>query len=545
MPQGDFYEDTRTPPTEPERAETSSESGEAGESYPPGEQTVAELMESAGVSGLTESSTAESIVAALGKFRAIAGRWDTLWVKAAQSALIKKLKSIKFSAAADTVREVFRVDALAEGGGQGQDVLFPDMEAWPVPVEGVGLANEIRETFERFIILPSGASVALTLWVIHTYAIEAAYHSPFIFLKSPEKRCGKSTALKMLGALVNRPLPTGNISPSALFRAVEKFGPTLLIDEADRALKYNEEITGLLNTSHDRGNAFVIRTVGDDHEPRRFHVFGPKAIAGIGALADTIEDRAIILKMRRRAPGETVKRLRGDRLFEFDHLKEKTTRWVADNLEILKEIDPEMPEQLNDRAMDNWRPLIAIADCVGGAWPSLAREAAKILSCNATGDEDGPGIQLLTDLQTLFLEQNSDRLGSQEITTALHSMEDRPWPEYGRQRKPISATSIARILKRFGICPRQFRQAGGKERGYFLEDFADAFKRYLPDTGIRNGTPGTQLKNSGLQENRNGTGNDGVPFEKQNNLFINNEVPGVPGGNPNTGGEKKEEVIEI
>jgi len=541
MPADDFYEDIGTPPPEP--AETVVDAGPGNGA----EKTVAGLLESSGVSALTENSTAEEIVEALGKFRAISGNRDILWLKVAQNSLAKKLKEIKFSSPTATVRELFKSDAQ-ENNGQGQDVLFPDMEPWAEPVDGDRLAHEIRKTFEKHIVLPDGAGVALALWVIHTYAIEAAHHSPFVFLSSPEKRCGKTTVLKLLGALVNRPLPTGNISPAALFRTVEKYKPVLLIDEADRALKYNEEITGLLNTSHDRGNAFVIRTVGDDHEPRKFQVFGPKAIAGIGALADTIEDRAIILKMRRRAPGETVERLRGDRLYQFEYLKEKAVRWVADNVEKLKETDPAMPPELNDRAADNWRPLIAIADCIGGAWPSLARESAKILSCNATEDEDGPGVRLLADIRTLFSERDSDRLESQQIVSALHEMEDRPWPEYGRQRKPVSATGIARLLKKFGIKPSTHRFDSSLAKGYLKSDFEDAFLRYLPDSNVRAVTAVTRLKNKGLEKNQSVTKHLDVTDGKPYNLFKNNDVTAVTDGNRGTGGKKeknKESEVEL
>ena len=42
--------------------------------------------------------------------------------------------------------------------------------------------------------------------------------------------------------------------------------------------------------------------------------------------------------------------------------------------------EPSIPSALGDRAADNWRPLLAIADAVGGHWPETARQAAIVLA---------------------------------------------------------------------------------------------------------------------------------------------------------------------
>jgi predicted lipoprotein with Yx(FWY)xxD motif len=49
---------------------------------------------------------------------------------------------------------------------------------------------------------------------------------------------------------------------------------------------------------------------------------------------------------------------------------------LRDNFSKLIDPDPSIPAALNDRAADNWRPLIAIADLAGGEWPQLARQAS-------------------------------------------------------------------------------------------------------------------------------------------------------------------------
>ena len=89
------------------------------------------------------------------------------------------------------------------------------------------------------------------------------------------------------------------MTAAALFRAVEQFRPTLLVDEADTFLRDRDDLRGVLNSGHLRASAVVVRTVGDEHEARLFSTWAPKAVALIGTLPDTLADRSIILSMRR------------------------------------------------------------------------------------------------------------------------------------------------------------------------------------------------------------------------------------------------------
>ena len=197
---------------------------------------------------------------------------------------------------------------------QGHAVLLEDPEPWPEPVDGVALLDAIAGVFSRYLAMPPHASTALALWFVHAYAFDAWFASPFLAITSPTKRCGKTLLLIILGALISRRLFAANVTPAVLFRAIEKYRPVLLIDEADSFIRNSDELRGVLNSGHTRTTAVVIRAVGDDHDPRAFSTWCPKAIALIGKLPDTLADRAIEVPMRRRTAGETVERLRQDRI---------------------------------------------------------------------------------------------------------------------------------------------------------------------------------------------------------------------------------------
>ena len=108
--------------------------------------------------------------------------------------------------------------------------------------------------------------------------------------------------LKLLGALACKPLAAASLTPAVLYRVVEAYAPTILVDEADTFLAEQDELRGILNAGHDRHSAVVPRCVGDDFEPKVFHVFGAVAIAAIGKLPDTLMDRSVVIEMKRKAP---------------------------------------------------------------------------------------------------------------------------------------------------------------------------------------------------------------------------------------------------
>src|SRR5262249_26279091 len=151
--------------------------------------------------------------------------------------------------------------------------------------------------------------------------------------------------------------------------------------EADSFLPDNEELRGVLNSGHRRATAVTVRCVGDDLEPKTFSTWCAKAIALIGKLPGTLADRSIKVALRRKGRAERVERLRHTRLGnETAELQRKAARWATDNVNALRSADPSIPETLNDRAGDCWRPLLAIADRAGGEWPELARSAAVAMA---------------------------------------------------------------------------------------------------------------------------------------------------------------------
>ena len=101
---------------------------------------------------------------------------------------------------------------------------------------------------------------------------------------------------------------------------------------------------------HTKTAAYVIRNVeiNGEHRPRRFSTWSPKAIATIRSLADTLEDRAIVVRLQRKPPGAKVERLRKRDNEWFAALRSNAARWAADNFDRLVDAD----EIQGDAAVD-------------------------------------------------------------------------------------------------------------------------------------------------------------------------------------------------
>ena len=298
--------------------------------------------------------------------------------------------------------------------------------------------------------------------------------STYLALQSPEKRCGKTTALTLASKLCHRSLPTSNVSPAAVYRVIEKYSPTILIDEADTFLAGKEELHGILNSGYNRESAFTIRCVGDNYEPKQFNVFSPKLFAGIGELPKTLSDRCIIVPMRRKLSGEKVQRLRGD--LDVSVLRRKCMRWTNDNQIEIQQSDPEIPEGLDDRAADIWRPLIALADLAGGHWPIIAHCASIGLSAHRE-EEESTNVNLLKDIKDHLDEAELDRIKTENLLLHLNSLEERPWNTLHNGRE-MTPRLLAERLKAFRIKSKTIRVNGDTAKGYLREDMEDAFRRY-------------------------------------------------------------------
>ena len=353
-------------------------------------------------------------------------------------------------------------------------------EPYHSTVDGNELLSEMSKIISRYMILPKGTLTPIVLWIASTYVYDAFNVYPKLGVISPEKRCGKSTLLDILGAFSCKSVLSSNITPSSIFRVVEKTKPTLLIDEADTFIAgRNDDLIGIINSGHTKRTASVIRTVGEDYTPKKFSTWAPMAFASIKGLPGTIMDRSIVIQLRRRTIAETVARTPVDFWEDSELIRQKLVRWGVDNFNDLKANHIEPPIIQNDRAITNWLPLFTIAYAVGGEWSEKVNASYLIL--NNQEDEESPAVMVLRDIQFIFHDRNCDRIHSADLVRYLVEMEERPWCEWKRGN-PMTANSLAKQLSTFGVRSKTIRIGVPCKtlKGYELKQFTDSFSRYIP-----------------------------------------------------------------
>jgi hypothetical protein len=354
----------------------------------------------------------------------------------------------------------------------------------PSTADGARLLDFTRAALTRYVILPSEQTTdAVVLWIAASHAQPAWAHAPRLVIRAPEKRCGKSRLLDVIEATSHEPLITVNASPAAVYRAIGTDDPpTLLVDEADtifgsrKTAEANEDLRGLLNAGHQR-NRPAIRYDASTRRIEKIPTFAMAALAGIGRMPDTIEDRAVIVPMRRRAPGEHVAPYRQRRDSpQLRKLAAQLNAWLRADLPRLESAAPELP--VEDRAADTWEPLVIVADHAGRDWPDRARHAALTLTTeHEQAEPSSERTRLLVDCRAAFGPDTA--LPTERLLERLNADPEAPWADRGPAG--LTGRRLGILLADYGIGSHNIRFPDGTQRkGYTRADFADAWARYCP-----------------------------------------------------------------
>lgn len=410
---------------------------------------------------------------------------------------VQSLKLTELSGAKD-------LSEWVELGGTREQLLqlIATSPEW-APPDGATLLRKVEEFIHRYLILPPHALLPLALWIFATHCFEVFDAFAYLTVTSPTPRCGKTRLLEVIELIVKDPLRATNASEAALFRGIEKFQPTLLLDEAETLSSKGERadyLRAMVNAGNRRG-AHVLRCDGKPPIPEKFNVFCPKVIALIGAPPTTVLDRSIVISMQRRKPGEQVARfLTRIASPEGARLQQAAGSWCESRRsDITRSYEAQPLDFLSDRDAEGWQPLfsiLAVADRV--RLPEL-RSCAEVLSGSkaAAAEDDSLSLRLLADIRRIFESSGADRLSSEEIVERLSQDETAPWVEFDRG-KPLTQTGLARMLKKFAVSPRGIRLPDGSTpRGYLDEQFSEPWARYLtPPSGIAHQVQQAQQPNN-------------------------------------------------
>jgi hypothetical protein len=447
------------------------------------------------------TSTGASATPAAGAFEILRGREVVLWpdfdepgrghMKRIGAALSGIASSVRVLSWGEQEKDD-AFDYFARGGTvEGVEKHAADAVQWG-PIEVIPLAeilDSIVAFIRRFVVMSRAQLSIAALWVVHTHAIEAADVTAFLAATSAEKRSGKTRLLEILELLVREPLRAANLTVAVLYRAIDEYRPTLLFDEVDAIFglkaRGNEELRALINAGHSRGTPSLRMGGTRMDELQKFETFSARVLAAIGELPDTILDRSILIRMKRRSKSESVERFRRrDAVPTAAPLRQRISAWTAAHLTELRDARPIFPDGLSDRTEEGAEPLLSIADLAGGSWPERARGALVELCAGTEAAEDSAGLRLLRDVRSIFDESPAGRLSSATLCDRLNALNEAGWGGWN-EGKGLKQRNLSRLLKPYGVESRNIRlDDGSTPKGFHLEQFEDAFSRYLsPEPG--------------------------------------------------------------
>lgn len=426
---------------------------------------------------------------------------------------------------------------LARAGEEDAPVLpFPVYMATASRMPLGAILEEICGFIRKCVTLSEEEAVATTLWCAGTWGVRQGVSPgreadaevgpnvfPRLHIRSGAPGSGKTTLLDAIGCAAARPLKSDAMSQSAFFRVIESHQPSLLLDESDAWLRNNEGMRGLINSGHRRNGVTMlsVKTDGEEWEPRPFRTFCPVALAGLGTLPATVEDRSIPITLKK-SPGRVADRVRAADMSAFaNRVGPHLAGWSEELAEVMAEgIESwRLPARLSARAMDNWEPLLCVADLAGGDWPLRAECALEAVGLAHAADRAPTRPeQLLADLQAFWRDWIKDRRAQQtrqrksgvtdvfpmrsgEIADALgypiwllpterfRDWLDREkvesWTTTADHGRPVTSRAIADTMRPFGVKPLRVSRRSedsrvSKIRGYDVRQLRPLWKVHVP-----------------------------------------------------------------
>jgi Protein of unknown function (DUF3631)/Toprim domain len=402
----------------------------------------------------------------------------------------------------DDTASMYRRQAAAQTTAQAA----PDTEdePWdgPVPVLLDVLDAALKET-SRYIVASKTKLASAVLWAAHTHLVHnervGLQISPRLAIQANTWGSGKTTFLEIVIVMSFRGTIKSSVTASSFMRTMNVTRRTYGLDEGDRQIteRAPEALILILNSGHRRSTSLVecsVPTPDGGWKVQEFDTWGAVAIASIGELPSTLQDRSVRILLQKATGEEVPEHLRDGTSPELVTIRRQLSAWADELRELPEPALPEILMRQAGRVGDNWRPLVAIADLAGGQWPELARQAA--LEEVAAEKQQTQMERLLAAIQRAFNNQsatlsndapdNRDRLRTTTLISALLADQEDDWGVANRGR--IITAAWLRERLRGLLVPagaQQWYTAAGPARvhcrGYQRLQFADSWRRYAQE----------------------------------------------------------------
>lgn len=416
-------------------------------------------------------------------------------------------------------RELLTLDALPDGltvqdNGfdlcrVSKDAVLAFLSGGTAP--GHELLVDLQTFFARFAVFrDKRVPLLLAIWTLGTYCYQVFRVFPYLALRSPEKRCGKSRVLDLLTLLAfNASQKTVHPTEAQLFRSPSRNGGTLLLDEVEALGKADKDtyagLLAVLNSGFEK-NGTVERQVKDgtgNFHGVNFPTYCPRAIAGISRTADTLEDRSIMIVMQRKLSREKTERFSPSRLEEeAQALRDRCYLWTLTHAVDLAAVYDTADrlflalESLDDRARDLWEPLMSIAAVAdverGDGLKTLTDEltalAYDLCQVRDGAADDSTTVQIINALLKIATEKVQGGIfqTDQDVTLAPSDLAPLLKEKLGWER--LSTKGLASLLHPLGLFATQTRTEEKIVRAYHLSiaaltELSERYAQTNPENG--------------------------------------------------------------
>lgn len=316
------------------------------------------------------------------------------------------------------------------------------------------LAHEIQAFIHRYVDAGPLFEQIATYYVLLTWVYDRFNELPYLRVRG-DFGSGKSRFLLTVGSLCYKPIfASGASTVSPLFRMLDIFSGTLIIDESDfRFSDAKAEVVKILNNGNGRGFP-VLRSEANgrgEFNPRAYAVFGPKLVATRGSFDDrALESRCLTEELGQRALREDIPiSLPPAHEAEALHLRNKLLLFRLRNFGKCAVDDELVDRTIEPRLNQIFVPLLSVVEdhSVRESLRALARRYDREAVAERGMDIEAQVLEVIADL--LALDETS-RLSIKEIT---EQFAERHGDDYERK---VTNKWIGGVLrKRLGLKPQK------------------------------------------------------------------------------------------
>lgn len=344
------------------------------------------------------------------------------------------------------------------------------------------LVKEIHNHIHKYLDIPERYEKICVYYILLSWLYDKFNTIPYLSALG-DTATGKSRMLSTVGRLLYKStVISGAVTPAPIYRLIDKWRGSLIIDEADwRDSSEQAEIITILNSGYER-NTPVVRCKMDQPDTLQFFdTFSPKIVGRRRAFRDVALEGRCLTNIMRKTTRRDVPRVLGDKFFEEQQDLRNKLLWYR--LEYFNKIDTNI--EIDQSIFDDVDPRIEqitqaffilfenISDEIKQDFVDFIQEYNRQMVEDRSVTMEGWIMNTLFDL-IMVSDNDPPIISSSDIVDKINS-------QIKDDKKKKTAVTIGKYLKTIGITTRQRKIEGKIKREVLFDDnILELLKTYVP-----------------------------------------------------------------